>query len=153
MVIEMKLLKWLLLWPLVFGLAGCSYIPKVIWVNAASIHFELYDATGNKLLVVAPGESSPAWKFWDAASSKEKADWPISLQAGKCFYNYKQPDSYAIRRAATDAVRTKKGWAPVSPFLLVVDPQFVIHFEYPKNWRWDKPPIAGFPAVPSVTCQ
>lgn len=32
----------------------------------------------------------------------------------------------------------------VTPVTLIVDPQFVIHFEYPKNWQSEKPTIPAF---------
>lgn len=148
MVIEMKVLKSLLLWPLVFALYGCIIAHKVIWKNSAGVSFELHSPAGG-ILSLAPGGNSRVWKYWNYDSGRKGGDWLISLQAGNCTYKYKQPDIFAIQ----DSAGTAEGRARGRPFLLVVDPQFVIHLEYPENWRWDKPPIAGFPAVPSVTCQ
>lgn len=149
MVIKMKLLKWLLLCPLVFALAGCILLNQVKWQNSAGVSIELFGPSGDKLLVLEPDEKSRAWKYWDYDSHENGGDWLVFLRARGCTYKYKQPDIDAIQ----DKVASKEGSSTGRPFLLVVDPQFVIHLEYPENWQKEKPAIAGFPAVPAVTCQ
>lgn len=149
MVIEMKVLKLLLLAMLVYALCGCIVAHRVIWKNSTGLYFELYGPSGRKVLALRPGENSQPWKYWDYDSREQGGDWLVFLRARGCTYTYKQPDIFAIQASSGTAEGRAKGW----PFLLVVDPQFVIHLEYPENWRWEKPAIAGFPAVPAVTCQ
>lgn len=148
MVIEMKVLKLLLLVALSYALCSCIAAHKVIWKNSAGLYFELYGPSERKVLALGPGENSNAWKYWDYASAEKDGDWLVSLRAGGCTYKYQQPDIFAIQAASGTAEGRERG----SPFLLVVDPLFVIHLEYPNNWRKDKPAIVGFPAVPRVTC-
>jgi hypothetical protein len=144
----MKPMNWMILTPLLFALAACSYIPNVVWKNETGIAFSVF-VIEEEQFSLRPEEKSRQLRLWDGAQA---GTWPVSVRAGACEYKYNKPDIYVLHRAAIDAVRTNKSKTSISPFVLVVDSQFVIHFQYPPDWKWQKPVIAGFPAVPRVTC-
>ena len=91
-------------------------------------------ASGERRMLIGIGEISKKSVFFGG-------NW--SLSAGECEYKYFFPEVYQL-------ARTNEGLTRV--FTLVVDADFVVRLEYPPDWKREKAPIDGLPAVPETLC-